>query len=64
MYETSFTKEQLDLIGECILETISQLNTAWNKMPLEAGRVAIQEQIVRCNAILVELAKVQEEDEA
>ena len=64
MYETAFTKEQLDLIGECVLATIIQLNKMGGDMPIQAGKVAIQEQIVRCNALLVELAKIQEEDEA
>lgn len=63
MYNLALTKEDFDLIGECVLATINQLRKAWEQMPLEGGRVGIQEQIIRCNGILRQLAKV-EEDEA
>lgn len=63
MYNLTLTKEDFDLIGECILATINQLRKAWEQMPLEGGRVGIQEQIIHCNGILRQLAKV-EEDEA
>lgn len=63
MYNLTLTKEDFDLIGECILATINQLRKSWEQMPLEGGRVGIQEQIIRCNGILWQLAKV-EEDEA
>lgn len=63
MYNLTLTKEDFGLIGECVLATINQLRKAWEQMPLEGGRVGIQEQIIRCNGILRQLAKV-EEDEA
>ena len=63
MYNLTLAKEDFDLIGECVLATINQLRKAWEQMPLEGGRVGIQEQIIRCNGILRQLAKV-EEDEA
>jgi len=63
MYQIALTKEQFDLLGECVLATINQLRKAWVEMPLEKGRIGIQEQIVRCNDVMRELAKV-EEDEA
>ena len=62
MYEIALTKEQFDLLGECVLATINQLRKSWQEMPLEQGRIGIQEQIVRCNDILRELAKVEEEE--
>ena len=63
MYNLTFNKEDFNLIGECVLATINQLRKLWEQMPLESGRVGIQEQIVRCNSVLRQLAKV-EEDEA
>jgi hypothetical protein len=60
MYQIALTKEQFDLLGGCVLATIRQLNKSWEEMPIEEGRIGIQEQIIRCNKILVELTKVRE----
>lgn len=64
MYQITLTKEQFDLLGECVLGTIDSLRKLWEAMPITSGRVGIQEQIVRCNDIMRELSKVYEEDEA
>ena len=65
MYNLTFTKEQFELIGECVLATIQALNKTWEQMPLRATKAGagIQEQIAACNAILRELAKIEEEAE-
>lgn len=63
MYNLTLTKEDFDLIGECVLATINMLRKSWEQMPLEGGRVGIQEQIVRCNGIMRTLAKVEEGEE-
>lgn len=60
MYNITFTKDQFDLIGECVLATIGALQKSWEQMPLEGGRIGIQEQIVRCNNLLCELSKIEE----
>lgn len=64
MYNITLTKEQFDLLGECVLGTIDSLRKLWDAMPLESGRVGIQEQIIKCNNLMIELSKVYEEDEA
>ena len=64
MYQITLTKEQFDLLSECVLGTIDSLRKLWDAMPITSGRVGIQEQIIRCNNIMRELSKVYEEDEA
>lgn len=63
MYNISLTKEQFDLLGECVLGTIDALRKLWQAMPIESGRVGIQEQIIRCNDVMRELSKVYEEED-
>ena len=64
MYNITLTKEQFDLLSECVLGTIDSLRKLWEAMPITSGRVGIQEQIIRCNDIMREISKVYEEDEA
>lgn len=62
MKPINFTKAELDLICECALSAISDLDERGRKMPLESLRIAIQENIVKCNAIIVKIAKHYEEE--
>lgn len=60
MYNLTFTKNDLDLIGECVLQTIRDLRAASEKIVIQDATNSIETTILRCGNILRELAKVQE----
>ncbi len=61
MYEVAFTKEQLDLIGECVLYTIGDLRRVTEQIPI--ARVKFDDTIAELNKILTTLAEVSHENE-
>jgi Mg2+/Co2+ transporter CorC len=61
MYEVAFTKEQLDLIGECVLHTIGDLRRVTEQIPI--ARVKFDDTIAELNKILTTLAEVSHENE-
>lgn len=63
MYNLTFTKNDLDLIGECVLQTIRDLRAASEKIVVQDATNSIETTILRCGNILRELAKVQEDAE-
>lgn len=60
MYNLTFSKNDFELIGECVLQTISDLRDASNKIQVQEATRSIELTINRCNSILRELAKVEE----
>lgn len=63
MYNLTFTKNDFDLIGECVLQTIRDLRAASEKICVQDATNSIETTILRCGNILRELAKVQEGEE-
>ncbi len=63
MYNLTFTKNDLDLIGECVLQTIRDLRSASEKICVQDATNSLETTILRCGHILRELAKVQEGEE-
>lgn len=61
MYNLTFSKNDFELIGECVLQTISDLRAASNKIQVQEATRSIELTINRCNLILRELAKIEEE---
>ena len=62
MYNLTFGKNDFDLIGECILQTISDLRAASDKIQVQGAKNSIELTILRCNSILRELARIEEEE--
>lgn len=58
MYEIAFTKKQLDLIGECVLDSIMRLRVARENIAISDARIGIQPTIDRLNEILTVLSEV------
>lgn len=61
MYNLTFSKNDFELIGECVLQTIRDLRAASEKIQVQGATQSIELTIMRCNSILRELAKVEEE---
>ena len=61
MYNLTFSKNDFELIGECVLQTISDLRAASDKIQVQEATRSIELTINRCNLILRELAKIEEE---
>ena len=62
MYEIAFTKKQLDLIGECVLDSIMRLRVARENIAISDARIGIQPTIDRLNEILTVLSEVNYEE--
>lgn len=58
MYEIAFTKNQLDLIGECVLQTVRDLRKASDMVLIADATQSLETTILRCNEILKLLAEV------
>lgn len=61
MYNLTFSKNDFELIGECVLQTIGDLRAASDKIQVQEATRSIELTIKRCNSILRELAKIEEE---
>lgn len=61
MKQPTFTEKQLDLIGECVLDSIMRLRVARENIGISDARVGIQPTIDRLNEILTILAEVSHE---
>lgn len=58
MYNLTFSKNDFELIGECVIQTISDLRAASNKIQVQEATRSIELTINRCNLILRELTKI------
>lgn len=57
MKQPTFTEKQLDLIGECVLDSIMRLRVARENIGIADARVSIGPTIDRLNEILTILAE-------
>lgn len=57
MKQPTFTEKQLNLIGECVLDSIMRLRVARENIGISDARVSIQPTIDHLNEILTILAE-------
>ena len=56
MKQPKFTEKQLDLIGECVLDSIMRLRVSRENIGISDARASLQPTIDRLNEILTILA--------
>lgn len=61
MKQPTFTEKQLDLIGECVLDSIMRLRVARENIGIADARVGLNPTIDRLNEILTILAEADHE---